>query len=204
MSEPDAEVQVLNEKDTVEITRKGDNGPITITVVPGKHRLKVQKDGFEIFTDSFEIKSGNTEAIKATLVPMEKPAVAGDKSWETPAFQQWMKDVAAMPAEKQVEAVSKKLMELNPGFDGKVTEARWKGTPNDRKRRGHGRLGFATDQCDRHFAGAGSGRLKALNCSGSGPERRAIVRLVATQRNALDEPRCRTDTRSLIFRHWRG
>ena len=26
-----------------------------------------------------------------------------------------------MPAEKQVEAVSKKLMELNPGFDGKIS-----------------------------------------------------------------------------------
>ena len=38
-----------------------------------------------------------------------------------PAFQQWMKDVAAMPAERQVKAVSKKLMELNPGFDGKLT-----------------------------------------------------------------------------------
>ena len=38
-----------------------------------------------------------------------------------PAFQQWMKDVAAMPAEKQVEAVAKKLQEINPGFDGKVT-----------------------------------------------------------------------------------
>ena len=25
-----------------------------------------------------------------------------------------------MPAEKQVEAVAKKLQELNPGFDGKV------------------------------------------------------------------------------------
>ena len=32
-----------------------------------------------------------------------------------------MKEVAAMPAEKQVEAVAKKLQELNPGFDGKVT-----------------------------------------------------------------------------------
>jgi Leucine-rich repeat (LRR) protein len=38
-----------------------------------------------------------------------------------PAFQQWMKTVAAMPADKQVEAVSKKLVELNPGFDGKLT-----------------------------------------------------------------------------------
>ena len=37
-----------------------------------------------------------------------------------PAFQQWMKDVAMMPAEKQIEAVAKKLVELNPGFDGKL------------------------------------------------------------------------------------
>ena len=49
-------------------------------------------------------------------------AVAGGKPWESPAFQQWMKDVAAMPAEKQVEAVSKKLKELNPGFDGQAFE----------------------------------------------------------------------------------
>jgi Leucine-rich repeat (LRR) protein len=41
--------------------------------------------------------------------------------FETPDFDQWVKDVAGMPAEKQVEAVSKKLMELNPGFDGKNT-----------------------------------------------------------------------------------
>ena len=33
----------------------------------------------------------------------------------------WIKQVAALPAEKQVEAVAAKLKELNPGFDGKVT-----------------------------------------------------------------------------------
>lgn len=59
------------------------------------------------------------------LIPLEKSAVVetvvGGKPWESPAFKRWMKDVAAMPAEKQVEAVSKKLMELNPGFDGKIS-----------------------------------------------------------------------------------
>ena len=59
------------------------------------------------------------------LIPLEKSAmveaVAGGKPWESPAFQRWVKDVAAMPAEKQVEAVSKKLMELNPGFDGQLS-----------------------------------------------------------------------------------
>ena len=33
----------------------------------------------------------------------------------------WLKQVAALPAEKQVEAVAAKLKERNPGFDGKVT-----------------------------------------------------------------------------------
>jgi hypothetical protein len=37
-----------------------------------------------------------------------------------PAFIQWTKDVATLPAEKQVDAVAKKLVELNPGFDGVV------------------------------------------------------------------------------------
>jgi serine/threonine protein kinase/Leucine-rich repeat (LRR) protein len=132
VNEPGAEVQVLNEKDTVEITRKSDKGPITITVVPGKYRLKVQKDGFEIFADSFEIKSGNTESIAAKLVPLEKAviavgkppekaAIAVSKPWEAPAFQQWIKEVAALPGEKQIDAVSKKLSEMNPGFEGKLS-----------------------------------------------------------------------------------
>ena len=56
------------------------------------------------------------------------PATAS-KPWESPAFQQWMKDVQAMPAEKQIEAVSKKLVELNPGFDGKVTGVEGRITP---------------------------------------------------------------------------
>ena len=44
-----------------------------------------------------------------------------NQKWNTPAFQQWIKATQALPAEQQVEAVSKKLMELNPGFDGKLT-----------------------------------------------------------------------------------
>ena len=44
-------------------------------------------------------------------------------------FQQWMQSVAALPAKKQVEAVSRKLVELNPGFDGKLTGFEGKGGP---------------------------------------------------------------------------
>ena len=70
-----------------------------------------------------------------------------------------MKSVAAMPAEKQVEAVIKKLMELNPGFDGKVTGIDGKGTPKIE----NGvvtELGFAHRQGDGHFARAGVGGIE--------------------------------------------
>jgi hypothetical protein len=50
-------------------------------------------------------------------------------TFNDPAFKQWMKEVAALPAEKQVEAVVKKLQELNPGFDGKVAGFWGTGTP---------------------------------------------------------------------------
>jgi serine/threonine protein kinase/Leucine-rich repeat (LRR) protein len=37
------------------------------------------------------------------------------------AFLQWIEDTRKLPAEKQLEEVRKKLMERNPGFDGKVS-----------------------------------------------------------------------------------
>jgi hypothetical protein len=40
-------------------------------------------------------------------------------SFNDPVFKQWVKIVAALPAEQQVEAVANRLQEINPGFDGK-------------------------------------------------------------------------------------
>src|SRR6185437_11280088 len=39
-----------------------------------------------------------------------------------PAFQKWVEETQKLPAEKQLDAVSKKLMELNPGFDGRFVK----------------------------------------------------------------------------------
>ena len=147
VNEPDAEVQVLNHAGKVEITRKGEKGPITISVDPGKHLLKVSREGFELFTQDFSLESGGKQQLTARLIPLEKeravdvakptpvakPAsVAGVKkplAFETPEFDQWIKDVTALTGEKLVEAVSKKLVELNPEFDGKLTDSSGKETP---------------------------------------------------------------------------
>ena len=77
ISEPEAVVQVLDEKGKVEIERKGKKGKLSISIDPGKHRLKVEKDGFQFFTENFEIESGGKTEIRARLEPLgKKRAVA--------------------------------------------------------------------------------------------------------------------------------
>jgi serine/threonine protein kinase/Leucine-rich repeat (LRR) protein len=76
------------------------------------------------------------------------------------AFEAWCKEVAAMPAEKQVEAVAAKLKELNPGFDGKVTHTIEAGVVTS--------LGFLTDNVADISPVGALKRLKALSCGGSG------------------------------------
>ncbi len=132
VDQPDAIVQVLDAEGKVEISQKGGKGTVSISVDPGKHRLKIEKDGFTVFGQDFEIKSGDKKPITAKLVPLEeKPAMVGTKPlfFQTSDFESWAKEVAAMPAEQQVQAVSKKLVELNPGFDGKLTGLRGTGIP---------------------------------------------------------------------------
>jgi serine/threonine protein kinase/Leucine-rich repeat (LRR) protein len=124
INQPDAVVQVLNSDGKVEISQPGGKGSVTISVDPGKHRLKVEKDGFKFFAKDFEMDSGGTQSIKAKLILEDKPVAAGTKkllAFKTPGFDQWIKTVAALPAEEQVKAVVKKLQELNPGFDGKIS-----------------------------------------------------------------------------------
>ncbi len=92
-----------------------------------------------------------------------------NKPWNTPAFQAWMKEVQALPAEKQVEAVSKKLMELNPGFDGKLYDQSERANSTARIENGVvTELGVITDNLTDISPVQALAGLKWLNCSGSG------------------------------------
>ena len=53
--------------------------------------------------------------------PAPQPAAATKLFMHDPGFPQWLAQVQAMTAEQQIEAVRTKLIELNPGFDGKLT-----------------------------------------------------------------------------------
>ena len=54
VNQPDAVVQVLDAEGKVEISQPGEKGTISISVDPGKHRLKVEKDGFQFFAQDFD------------------------------------------------------------------------------------------------------------------------------------------------------
>jgi len=112
------------------------------------------------------VEPGGKQPITAKPLPLEEeeePVVAakGEPSvpWETPAFQKWMKKVAEMPAGEQVKAVARKLQELNPRFNGKVTP-----TIDFLDVAG---LQFATDKVTDISPVRALSRLKTLVCEGS-------------------------------------
>jgi hypothetical protein len=70
VDQPDAMVQVLDEEGKVEISQPDVKGAISISVNPGEHRLKVQKEGFIVITRHFQIESGGQLVVKARLLPL--------------------------------------------------------------------------------------------------------------------------------------
>lgn len=150
VSEPDAEVEVLGEAGKVEVSRKTDHkGTLTITVEPGQHRLKVKKIGFDLFTKDFEIESGGKRTMTVKLVRL--------KDTTTPI---WRKQVVALPPEAQMDAVAKKLKELNPGYDGGFKFKVEKGAVVE--------LEILTDNVTDLFPIRVLAQLKVLKCAGSG------------------------------------
>ena len=112
----------------------------------------------------------------------------GAKAFNTPAFQQWVRATQALPAEKQIEAVSKKLMELNPGFDGNVRGVDLRNPPQIEKG-AVTQLGFYTDNVADISPVRALAGLKEFNCKGSG-ERRGLTDLSPLQGMSLAYINC--------------
>ena len=54
------------------------------------------------------------------FAPPEKRSPESPPDARPPTFDQWVRDTAALPVDRQAPAVADKLKELNPGFDGRV------------------------------------------------------------------------------------
>jgi serine/threonine protein kinase len=136
VDDADVTVEVDEKEEKFTVTDK-EGKTLTIGVDPGKHKLVVRKGGFKAYSNSFEIGWGGTQTLSATLEPLDAdkgvasastpspgagstPVSQTDSQWDTPEFRQWLAEVKDLPAAKLLEAVSKKMVELNPGFDGKL------------------------------------------------------------------------------------
>jgi serine/threonine protein kinase/Leucine-rich repeat (LRR) protein len=77
----------------------------------GEYEIDVREPAakLEFSTRRFTIKRGDQARVTVSLRPLKLAP-----------FDVWLQEVAARPAEKQVQTVADKLRELNPGFDGNV------------------------------------------------------------------------------------
>jgi WD40 repeat protein/serine/threonine protein kinase/formylglycine-generating enzyme required for sulfatase activity len=125
VDQPGAEVQVLNERDEIVVDLKSGDKPLTIGVEPGKGRLRVTKDGFEMYTEEFTLNSRGTRALKATLQRVVSPrpgtpgrGVGGEGPADTP------KDVPPVTPAKPAEIAQKPEPAATPPKEKVVAVAR--------------------------------------------------------------------------------
>jgi Leucine-rich repeat (LRR) protein len=107
-----------------------------------------------------------------TAVVRVTPAISAevvDGKAAEPGFDEWLHNVQAMPAEQQIEAVSKKLVELNPRCDGKLFgETEGNDSPPKISNGVVTHLGFITDHVTDISPVRALKDLSYLRCAGSG------------------------------------
>jgi Leucine-rich repeat (LRR) protein len=117
-----------------------------------------------------------------------KPATPANLACLDPAFQAWVKATQALPAEKQIEAVSKKLVELNPGFDGQVRG--YYGNPAKIENGVVTEIVFFTDNVTDISPVRVFSELKRLACTGRNPRSGKMSDLSPLQGMKLTEVGC--------------
>jgi hypothetical protein len=68
-----AGAQVWVDGQKVAIAIPGGNKPAGVKAEPGRHTLRISKDGFEVVTREVELKAGQSAPIRVTLEPTAKP-----------------------------------------------------------------------------------------------------------------------------------
>ena len=132
-------------------------------------RLLVAASGGAIVFKSGQTKDGTSGIVRGQSVRCRRASDGcgrvksrkvsqSGKPWKTPAFQAWMKTLPPCLPRSRSKPSAKKLMELNPGFDGKVTGEMESGGTATIENGVVTELGVYHRQRDRHFAGAGVGR----------------------------------------------
>ena len=101
-----------------------DGGDIVITgagakeirLKPGQYKIEASKDGKLVRQELVTVARNGRQVVR-----ISKEAEPGGNAANVSAVNAWEKFVAALPVDKQVEAVTQRLKKLNPDFNGQVT-----------------------------------------------------------------------------------
>jgi hypothetical protein len=90
-------------------------GAREIRLKPGQYQVEASKDGKVVRRELATVTRDGRQVVR-----ISKEGAPSGKTELTKA-ERWEQSVAALPAERQVNAVTWRLKDLNPGFDGQVT-----------------------------------------------------------------------------------
>jgi Leucine-rich repeat (LRR) protein len=127
-------------------------GAKEIRLKPGQYKVEASKDGKVVRQELVTVNRNGRQIVR---ISQDAPAVTAAEAWE--------KSVAALPVEKQVEAVERRLRELNPEFRGKVEGSIRNGKV--------WRLGFLSDRVTDISPVRALKGLESLDCGGSAPRK---------------------------------
>jgi hypothetical protein len=155
---PDGTLVVEVDDPGVSVSVDGGNVVITgagakeIRLKPGQYKVEASKDGKVVRQELITVNRNGRQIVR---ISQEAPAVGDAEAWE--------KSVAALPVEKQVEAVERRLRELNPEFQGNV-----EGIIRDGK---VAELRFLSDRVTDISPVRALKGLESLRCGGSAPRK---------------------------------
>jgi hypothetical protein len=135
-------------------------GAKEIRLKPGQYKVEASKDGTLVRRELVTVARNGRQVVR-----ISKESVDHVFNLRDP----WQKSVAALPAEEQVEAVTKRLKELNPRFDERVEP-----TVRDGAVVG---LAFNTDLVSDLSPVQALKRLESLDCNGTAERHGSVADL---------------------------
>lgn len=95
-------------------------GAREIRLKPGNYTVEASKDGKVVTRELITVTNNGRQVVKVSQEAKPAPVTVAITTDKIADAVEWERSVAAMPAPEQVKAVSARMKELNPGFDGAV------------------------------------------------------------------------------------
>jgi hypothetical protein len=149
------------EVDDPEVSVKIDGSELVITgagareirLKPGRYTVEASKDGKIVRRELVTVTKKGRQVVRVSQEPLPDTKAA-----RVAAQAAWERSVAAMSATEQIKAVSARLKQLNPGFDGRVQPTVENGVVTG--------LAFETEHVSDISPVRACTRLKSIDCCG--------------------------------------